>query len=53
MAIVRPWPSGGRRSWKEALAPFKALEQQWIGQWNTAAGEDIRYMPRSTAKRDR
>jgi Family of unknown function (DUF6879) len=25
--------------------------EQWIGQWNTAAGEDIRYMPRSTAKR--
>jgi metal-responsive CopG/Arc/MetJ family transcriptional regulator len=25
----------GRRSWQEALAPLKALEQQWVGQWNS------------------
>ena len=32
---------GGRRSWKEALAPLKALEQQWIGQWNST--DIVRY----------
>ncbi|HEV8141557.1 MAG TPA: ribbon-helix-helix domain-containing protein [Methylomirabilota bacterium] len=25
-----------RRSWTEALAPLKELEQQWVGQWNSA-----------------
>jgi hypothetical protein len=25
--------------------------EQWAGQWNIAAGEDIRYIPRSTAER--
>jgi len=24
----------GRRSWKEALAPLKELEQQWVGGWD-------------------
>ena len=31
----------GRRSWKDALAPLKELEQQWIGQWDST--EIIRY----------
>jgi Arc/MetJ-type ribon-helix-helix transcriptional regulator len=30
-----------RRSWKEALAPLRDLEQQWIGQWNST--DIIRY----------
>jgi hypothetical protein len=25
--------------------------ERWVGAWNIAAGEDIRYMPRSTAER--
>lgn len=25
----------GRRSWKDAIAPLKALEPQWIGQWDS------------------
>ncbi|MBI4562452.1 MAG: ribbon-helix-helix protein, CopG family [Candidatus Rokubacteria bacterium] len=32
---------GGRRSWKEALAPLKALEEAWVGQWDST--EIIRY----------
>ncbi len=32
---------GGRRSWKEALAPLKELEQQWVGQWNST--DIVRY----------
>ncbi|MBI4591386.1 MAG: ribbon-helix-helix protein, CopG family [Candidatus Rokubacteria bacterium] len=31
----------GRRSWKEALAPLKALEGAWIGQWDST--DIIRY----------
>lgn len=31
----------GRRSWKEALAPLKELEQQWVGQWNST--DIVRY----------
>ncbi|MGH7325221.1 MAG: CopG family ribbon-helix-helix protein [Candidatus Rokuibacteriota bacterium] len=31
----------GRRSWKEALAPLKKLEQQWVGQWNST--DIVRY----------
>ena len=31
----------GRRSWKEALAPLKELEQQWVGQWDST--DIIRY----------
>ena len=31
----------GRRSWKDALAPLKELEQQWIGQWDST--DIIRY----------
>ncbi len=23
------------RSWKEALAPLKELDQQWVGQWDS------------------
>lgn len=30
-----------RRSWKEALAPLKELEQQWVGQWNST--DIVRY----------
>jgi Arc/MetJ-type ribon-helix-helix transcriptional regulator len=28
-------------SWKEALAPLKDLEQQWVGQWNST--DIVRY----------
>ena len=31
----------GRRSWKEALAPLKELEQQWVGRWDST--DIIRY----------
>jgi Arc/MetJ-type ribon-helix-helix transcriptional regulator len=31
----------GRRSWREALAPLKDLEQQWVGQWNST--DIVRY----------
>lgn len=27
--------------WKEALAPLKELEQQWVGQWDST--DIIRY----------
>ncbi len=30
-----------RRSWKHALAPLRALEQHWVGQWNSP--DIIRY----------
>ena len=30
-----------RRSWKDALAPLKDLEHQWIGQWDST--DIIRY----------
>jgi Arc/MetJ-type ribon-helix-helix transcriptional regulator len=23
------------RSWKKSLAPLRALEQQWVGRWDT------------------
>jgi Arc/MetJ-type ribon-helix-helix transcriptional regulator len=32
---------GGRPSWKEALAPLAALEEQWVGQWNST--DIVRY----------
>ncbi len=32
---------GGQRSWKEALAPLKELEQQWVGRWDST--DIIRY----------
>jgi Arc/MetJ-type ribon-helix-helix transcriptional regulator len=32
---------GSRRSWTEALAPLKELEQQWVGQWNST--DIVRY----------
>ena len=32
---------GNRRSWTEALAPLKELEQQWVGQWNST--DIVRY----------
>ena len=32
---------GGRRSWKEALAPLAALEQQWVGHWDST--DIVRY----------
>lgn len=31
----------GRRAWKEALAPLKELEQQWVGQWDST--DIVRY----------
>jgi Arc/MetJ-type ribon-helix-helix transcriptional regulator len=31
-----------RPSWKEALAPFKDLEDRWIGEWDST--EIIRYL---------
>ena len=31
----------GRPSWKEARAPLKELEQQWVGQWDST--DIIRY----------
>jgi predicted transcriptional regulator len=31
----------GVRSWKKSLAPLRALEQQWIGQWYST--DIIRY----------
>jgi Arc/MetJ-type ribon-helix-helix transcriptional regulator len=30
-----------RGSWKDALAPLRALEEQWLGQWNST--DIIRY----------
>ncbi len=30
-----------RTSWKDALAPLRALEQQWVGQWDST--DIIRY----------
>lgn len=30
-----------RGSWKRALAPLRALEQQWVGQWDST--DIIRY----------
>jgi Arc/MetJ-type ribon-helix-helix transcriptional regulator len=30
-----------QRSWKNALAPLKKLEQQWVGQWDST--DIIRY----------
>jgi len=30
-----------RRAWKDALAPLKDLEHQWIGQWDST--DIIRY----------
>jgi len=30
-----------QRSWKDALAPLRDLEQQWIGQWDST--DIIRY----------
>jgi predicted transcriptional regulator len=32
---------GRRRSWKDALAPLRRLEEQWIGQWDST--DIIRY----------
>jgi len=29
------------RSWKTSLAPLRALEQQWVGQWDST--DIIRY----------
>ena len=30
-----------RRSWKNAFAPLRKLEQQWVGQWDST--DIIRY----------
>ena len=31
----------GRRSWKQALAPLRELEEHWVGQWDST--DIIRY----------
>src|SRR2546425_4360194 len=41
---------GDRRSWKEALAPLKELERQWVGRWNST---DIVHRNVSTTLRHR
>lgn len=41
LRIVLGGKEKGRQPWKEALAPLKELEQQWIGQWNST--DIIRY----------
>ena len=33
--------SRGRRSWKEAVAPLRELEERWVGQWDST--DIIRY----------
>lgn len=37
LAYRRP----SRRSWRKALAPLRALEEQWVGRWEST--EIIRY----------
>jgi len=41
LRIMLTGKGAGRRSWKEALAPLKELEQQWVGQWDST--DIIRY----------
>lgn len=41
LRIVLMGKDASRRSWKEALAPLKELEQQWVGQWDST--DIIRY----------
>jgi Arc/MetJ-type ribon-helix-helix transcriptional regulator len=31
----------GRRSWRQALAPLRELEERWVGQWDST--DIIRY----------
>jgi len=31
----------GRRSWKDAVAPLRDLEEQWVGKWDST--DIIRY----------
>jgi len=31
----------GRQSWKEAVAPLRELEEQWVGRWDST--DIIRY----------
>jgi Arc/MetJ-type ribon-helix-helix transcriptional regulator len=33
--------SRGRQSWKEAMAPLRELEEQWVGRWDST--DIIRY----------
>lgn len=33
--------SQDRRSWKEAVAPLRELEERWVGQWDST--DIIRY----------
>jgi len=33
--------SRARRSWKQAVAPLRELEEQWVGQWDST--DIIRY----------
>ncbi len=32
---------GARRSWKEAVAPLRELEEKWVGEWDST--DSIRY----------
>ncbi len=32
---------GARRSWKEAVAPLRELEEKWVGEWDST--DIIRY----------
>ncbi len=32
---------GARRSWEEAVAPLRELEEKWVGQWDST--DIIRY----------
>lgn len=32
---------GARRSWKDAVAPLRQLEDQWVGEWDST--DIIRY----------
>jgi len=33
--------SRGRRSWKNAMAPLRELEEQWVGKWDST--DIVRY----------
>jgi Arc/MetJ-type ribon-helix-helix transcriptional regulator len=33
--------NNGRRSWKDAVAPLRKLEDQWVGEWDST--DIIRY----------
>ena len=35
LRVVLGGTEGGRGSWKEVLMPLKALEEAWVGQWDS------------------